>query len=123
MFGKFDLRYKLAIVWIAGFLLLWFIFYSTFRADSLKYDLDQIIKGIENADWEQADKFTAKFSNNYCNRKYIYQINNSTEMFATFEYSVRQLKLAVRNRQESALEYAGLLREGINFVAEPFTGP
>ncbi len=123
MFGKFDLRYKLAIVWVAGFLLLWFIFYGTFQTDSLKHDLDNIIKGIERSDWEQVDKFTAEFSNDYYKKKYIYQINNSTEMFATFEYSVRQLKLAVRNRQESALEYAGLLREGINYVAEPFTGP
>ncbi len=123
MFGKFDLRYKLAIVWIAGFLILWLFFYSTFQANSLKYDLDHIIKGIEDTDWEQADKFTTNFSNKYYGKKYIYQINNSTEMFATFEYSVRQLKLAVRNRQESALEYAGLLREGINYVAEPFTGP
>lgn len=123
MFGKSDIRYKLAIVWIVAFLLMWFVFSNTFQVDSLRNDLDNIIKGIESNDWEQADKFTAKFSSNYYSKKYIYQINNSTEMFATFEYSVRQLNLAVRNRQESALEYAGLLREGINYVAEPFTGP
>ncbi len=123
MFGKSDIRYILAITWLVAFLFIWFIFSSIFQMDSLEYDLDNIINGIENKDWELANKYTTEFINKYYSKKYLYQLNNSTEMFTTFENSVRQLKLSVKNKQESALEYAGLLREGLNFVVKPFSGP
>lgn len=123
MFGKSDIRYILAVVWIVAFMVMWFVFGAIFQAERLNNDLEKIIKGIEDNDWEQADIYTDDFINIYYNKKYIYMLNNSTEMFATFDHSVRQLQLAVGNRQESALEYAGLLREGINYVAQPFSQP
>ncbi len=123
MLRQLDIRYKLLITWIAAFLILWLIFYSSFQIDTFKYDLDMIIEGIENNNWKQAEDYKNKFSDLYFKKRYVIQMNNATEIYTTFEPAVRQLDIAVENRQESALEYAGFLLEAINLVVKPFSGP
>jgi hypothetical protein len=91
--------------------------------ERLQNDLDKVIEGIESNNWKQADKYNEKFSDMFYKKKYFIQMNNATEIYITFEHTVRQLDLAVKSRQESALEYAGLLREALNYVVKPFSGP
>ncbi len=123
MLWKSDIRYKLMIVWVVAFLMVWVIFYSSFNMLGLEKDLDKIIECVENKDWNQAKTYTDKFTKSFFDKKYLIQVNNATEIFTTFEPAVRQMELSVKNKQESALEYAGYLKEGLNFVVKPFSGP
>lgn len=123
MFKKKDIRFKLALVWLAAFLGLWLLFYISFGLNSFEQTLDNIISAVEAGDWKGAEAYTARFVDSFYKKKYLLQMNNATEAYTTFEPSVRQLVTAVKNRQESALEYAGFLREGIYFVIRPFSGP
>lgn len=123
MFGKFDIRYRIMLVWLTAFIFLWISMYGASDINEMRNDLDEVIAGVQNDDWKQAEICTSRFSNEFYSKKYIVQINNATEIYLNFEYSVKQLELAVKNRQISALEYAGLLKEALDYTVKPFSGP
>jgi hypothetical protein len=56
-------------------------------------------------------------------KRFLIQVNNSTEVFTVFEHTIGQLEVTVKHHQESALEYVGALRETLNLVVKPFAGP
>ena len=85
--------------------------------------LNKIQISIEQGDWSKANQYTEEFVHNFESNKFIIQINNATEALISFEHTVGQLKVTVKNKQDSSLEYVGALREIINLVVKPFSGP
>ncbi|QAA34870.1 DUF4363 family protein [Clostridium manihotivorum] len=123
MFDNYDIRYKIAIIWFLAFILLWIIFRNILPLKSMNYQLNNIQASIEQGDWKKADQYTEEFVHNFESNKFIIQINNATEALISFEHTVGQLKVTVKNKQDSSLEYVGALREMINLVVKPFSGP
>lgn len=123
VFDKIDMRYKLMLVWLLAFINLWAIFQSVFPSNTLKDQLNKIEESIKNKDWKQANKWTFEFKNTFGKKRYFIQMNNSTEAFVTFEHTIGQLETTIKYNQESALEYVGALKESLNLVIKPFSGP
>ncbi len=123
MFIGSDIRGKLAIVWLVLFMLMWIVFTACFKTETMRSQLEAIEQAVTSKDWPKAQKETEKFTATYTARKYIIDINNSSEISITFNHTVEQLALAVKNKQDSAIEYAGLLKAALGYVARPFAEP
>jgi hypothetical protein len=123
MFDDYNIRHKIAIIWFLSFILLWIIFRNILPLKSMNYQLNKIQATIEQGDWKKADQYTEEFVHNFESNKFIIQVNNATEALISFEHTVGQLKVTVKNKQDSSLEYVGALREMINLVIKPFSGP
>lgn len=111
------------LVWLLAFIGLWTIFQSTLPLNTMKYQLDKIEQSIVEDDWQQAIEYTAEFKDIFNKKRFFIQINNATEAFTVFEHTIGQLEVTVKNNQESSLEYIGALREILNLVIKPFSGP
>lgn len=123
MFDRFDVRYKLAIIWLLVFAGLWLIFKNIFPMNSMDQQLAKIEESIDKKDWNKASEYAKEFKENFKRNKVFIQMNNSTEALTAFEQAVGELEITVRYKQDSAIEYIGALRETINFVIKPFSGP
>lgn len=123
MFIGVDIRKKLAIVWLVLFLMIWVVFTALVKVGTMREQLDRIEQAVSDKDWKRAEFDTDRFKNTYKARKYIIQMNNSSEIYITFEHTVEQLDLAVKNKQESAIEYVGLLKGALNYAVKPFSEP
>lgn len=89
----------------------------------MKIQLDKIEKGITNNDWKQAKAYADQFADTFRRKRFIIQINNATEIFTAFELTIGELEETVQHKQENALEHVGALRETLNLVVKPFSGP
>jgi hypothetical protein len=118
-----EMRYTLSVVWILAFLGLFSIFQTTFPLKTFNNQLDLLEKSILNKDWEEANLYMTEFKDTFEKKRYFIQINNSTEMFGTFDLTLGQLDSTVRHNQDSALEYIGALKETLKLVVKPFSGP
>ena len=123
MFDRLEIRSKIALIWLLAFIALWITFQSIFPLKSMEYQLDRIEESIEEKDWTEAREYTTEFKDNFTKNKMFIQMNNATEALTTFEHTIGQLEITVRHKQNSALEYIGALREAINLVIIPFSGP
>ncbi|WP_373845496.1 hypothetical protein [Clostridium sp.] len=123
MFDRFDIRYKIALVWLLGLIVLWTVFQNILPLNSMGYQLDQIEESIEKKNWTQASKYTAEFKDNFKKNRLLIQMNNATEALIIFEHTIGQLEITVNNKQDSALEYIGALKDIMNLVIKPFSGP
>lgn len=123
MFDRFDIRYKIVLIWILAFTTMWITFQSILPSRSIEYELDKIEESIEKGNWVEASKYTAKFKEDFKKSRMFIQMNNATEAFTNFEHTVGQLDITVKHKQDSALEYIGALRETIDLVIKPFSGP
>lgn len=123
VFDRFDMRYKIALVWILGLVVLWTVFQNILPLNSMGYQLDRIEEGIEKKNWTQASKYTNEFKNNFKKNRSLIQMNNATEALIIFEQTIGQLEITVNNKQDSALEYVGALKDITNLVIKPFSGP
>jgi hypothetical protein len=123
MFEKSDIRYKLAVVWVLVFVGIWVIFHKSFPMKSMDQLLSQIEVSMEKEDWAQAKKYAAEFRESFRKNRVFIQMNNATEALTVFEQNIGQLETSVKHEQDSAFEYIGALRESINLVIKPFSGP
>lgn len=123
MFYRFDIRYKIVLIWILAFTTMWITFQSILPLSSIEYELDKIEESIEKKDWIEASEYTAKFKENFKKNRVFIQMNNATEALTNFEHTIGQLEITVKHKQDSALEYIGALRETIDLVIKPFSGP
>lgn len=123
MFDRFDIRFKLVVIWILAFSALWFAFQNIFPLQSMEKQLNAIEDNIEKKNWAQAKVYTDKFKANFEKNRTFIQMNNSTEALTTFEHTIGQLEITVNHKQDSAIEYVGALRESTNLVIKPFSGP
>jgi len=123
VFDRFDIRYKIALVWLLGLIVLWTVFQNILPLNSMGYQLDQIEESIEKKNWTQASKYTAEFKDNFKKNRLLIQMNNATEALIIFEHTIGQLEITVNNKQDSALEYIGALKDIMNLVIKPFSGP
>lgn len=123
MFDRFDIRYKIAFVWLIAFIALWITFQSIFPLKSMEYQLNRIEESIEVKNWTQANKYTSEFRDNFKKNIIFIEMNNSTEALTTFEHTIGQLEITVKHEKDSALEYIGALRAAMNLVIMPFSGP
>ncbi|KZL91990.1 DUF4363 family protein [Clostridium magnum] len=123
MFDKIDIRYKLMAAWILAFASLWIMFHNILPLNIMSYQLNKIEENIKNEDWKEANKYTFQFKNTFSKKRFLIQMNNSTEALTTFEHTIGQLETTVKYNQESALEYIGALKESLNLVIKPFSGP
>jgi len=123
MFGKSDIKYTIMIVWLMAFTTVWITFQSLIPINSMKYQLNKIEESIENKNWTQAYEYTSEFKENFKNNRMFIQMNNATEALIIFEHTIGQLEITVKHEQDSALEYIGTLRETLNLVIKPFSGP
>ncbi len=118
-----DIRRKLAFLWLVLFLLIWIVFSVCFKTGAMQSQLEAVEQAVSNKDWPRAEKETEKFTATYKSRKYLIEINNSSEIYITFSHTVEQLSVAVRNKQDSAMEYAGLLKAALGYAVQPFAEP
>ncbi len=118
-----DIRRKLALVWLVLFLLMWLIFTVCFKTGTMLSQLEAVEQAVTSKDWSEAEKETEKFTATYKARKYFIDINNSSEISITFNHTVEQLAVAVKNKQDSALEYTGLLKAALGYAVRPFAEP
>lgn len=123
MFGRFDIRYKIMLIWLFSFIILWAAFKSILPLNSMKQQLNKIEECIARKNWTQANEYTREFKDNFIKNRVFIQMNNSTEALTNFEYTIGQLEMTVKYNQESALEYIGALRDALNLVIKPFSGP
>lgn len=123
MFDRYNIRYKLVVIWILAYAVLWCIFQSIFPVQAMELKLNQIEESIEKKDWNKAKEYTDMFKETFEKKKVFIQMNNSTEALTTFEHTIGQLEITVKHRQDSALEYVGALRDTTNLVIKPFSGP
>jgi len=123
MFSKIYMRYKIAFVWIIAFVSLWIVFQVKSPLNKMKYQLDKIEQSVAKKDWKQANEYTTEFRNTFINNRILIQTNNSTEAIISFDHTIGQLEITVKHNQESALEYVGALKELLNLVVKPFSGP
>ncbi len=118
-----DIRRKLTFVWLVLFLLMWIVFTVCFKTGTMRSQLEAVEQAVTNKDWPRAEKETEKFTTTYKARKHLIAINNSSEINITFNHTVEQLAIAVKNKQDSALEYTGLLKAAIGYAVQPFAEP
>lgn len=118
-----DIRRKLTFVWLVLFLLMWIVFTVCFKTETMRSQLEAVGQAVTNKEWARAEKETEKFTATYNARKYFIAINNSTEINITFNHTVEQLYIAVKNKQESAMEYTGLLKASLGYAVRPFAEP
>ncbi len=118
-----DIRRKLALVWLVLFLLMWLVFTVCFKTGTMLSQLEAVEQAVTSKDWSEAEKETEKFTAAYKSRKYFIDINNSSEISITFNHTVEQLAVAVKNKQDSALEYTGLLKAALGYAVRPFAEP
>lgn len=123
MFDKYDVRLKIVLIWVGVFIALWIVLHQVLPLRSSLEQLNKIQESIENQNWTQAIDDTNDFINSYKKNKFIIRINNATEALTTYEHTIGQLEVTVKNKQESALEHIGALKEAANFVIKPFSGP
>lgn len=123
MFDRYKLRYKIALTWIFAFVVMWMTFQCILPLNSMRNQLNRIEESIEMNNWTQASEYTAKFKDNFMKNRMFIQMNNATEALTVFEHTIGQLEITVRYKQDSALEYIGALKETINLVIKPFSGP
>ena len=64
-----------------------------------------------------------EFKDNFKKNRLLIQMNNATEALIIFEHTIGQLEITVNNKQDSALEYIGALKDIMNLVIKPFSGP
>ncbi|MBV7274269.1 hypothetical protein JMF89_02950 [Clostridiaceae bacterium UIB06] len=123
MFDRYEVRYKIALTWILAFVVMWMVFQRILPLNSMKNQLNTIEESIEMNNWTQASEYTAKLKDNFMKNRMFIQMNNATEALTVFEHTIGQLEITVKYKQDSALEYIGALRETINLVIKPFSGP
>lgn len=123
MFDRFDIRYKIVLIWILAFTTMWITFQSILPLRSIEYELDKIEESIEKGNWVEASEYTSKFKEDFKKNRVFIQMNNATEALTNFEHTIGQLDITVKHKQDSALEYIGALRETIDLVIKPFSGP
>lgn len=118
-----DIRRKLVFLWLVLFALMWIVFSVCINAGAIGRQLETVEQAVSNKDWPRAEKETEKFTAAYKARKYFIEINNSSEIYITFNHTVEQLAVAVKNKQDSAMEYAGLLKAALGYAVKPFAEP
>jgi hypothetical protein len=123
MFDKIDMRHIIALVWLICFILLWVIFAKVLPYKIMSNDLTSLEQSIKNKNWEQANKKMRGLKSTHDKYRKIIQMNNATEIYTTFELTFGQLESTVENRQESAIEYVGALKESLKLVSKAFSGP
>lgn len=123
MFDIYNVRYKICLVWLLSFTLIWIIFQNTFPLNSMSTQLDKIEESIQNGNWDDAEKYTLQFKKTFITNRMFIQMNNATEALVNFEHTIGQLEMTVKYRQDSALEFVGALKESLNLVIKPFSGP
>lgn len=123
MFDKNNNRYVIILIWLLAFAGLWLLFDKSFPINTLRSQLDSIEESVEKKQWKDAKKYTAELKENFVENRMYIEMNNATEAFTTFEHTIGQLEITVKHEQESAIEYIGALREAVNLVIKPFSGP
>ena len=105
MFDRFDIRYKIALVWLLGLIVLWTVFQNILPLNSMGYQLDQIEESIEKKNWTQASKYTAEFKDNFKKNRLLIQMNNATEALIIFELPSYYKKHPLLPDKPSTKEY------------------
>ena len=123
MFNQKYMRKIIACIWIIGFILLWAIFNRILPRHSILTKLDEIEENVQREDWEKARISVDELNKIYNDKKFIIQVNNATEAFITFNYTLGQLEYSVKHEQKTALEYIGTLRYSLDYVIKAFSGP
>lgn len=123
MFDKVDMRHIIAIIWVVCFALLWILFAKALPYKAMNSDLTSLEQNIKNKNWKQANRNMISLKATHDKYRKIIQMNNATEIYTNFEAVFGQLEVTVENKQDSAIEYVGALKESLKLVAKAFSGP
>lgn len=123
MFDKIDMRHIIAVIWVVCFTLLWIVFAKVLPYKTMNSDLTIIEQSIKSKNWEQAGRSMKNLKATHDKYRKIIQMNNATEIYTNFEALFGQLEVTVENKQDSAIEYVGALKESLKLVAKAFSGP
>lgn len=122
-FGYKNMGYKVAVVWLLSFITVWIVFENIIPRDSILLQLNKIEESIQDRNWNEAKTEMNILKDTYKKNRLFVQMNNATEIFTTFEHTLGQLEITVKHEQEAAIEYVGALKETLNLVMKPFSGP
>jgi hypothetical protein len=120
---KNNMRLIIGTVWIFSFFVVWGIFATFLPKNEFKIKLNHIEQSVSKEDWKQAKKSMAELKNIYNRNRILIQVNNATEIFTTFNYTMGQLDASIQHEQHASLEYIGGLKSSLDFVMKSFSGP
>ena len=123
MFGENKTRFFAGITWIICFIAIWLFFNATLPNNEFQIHLNKIEQSMAKDDWNNANKYMEQLKEIYDGKKVVIQMNNATEIYATFQLTMGQLDYAVKHKQISGVEYIGALNSSLDVVMKPFSGP
>lgn len=123
MFGEGKIRFYIRAVWLICFVAIWLFFKATLPNEDFKIYLNKIELSVSQKDWSNAKRSMEQLKEIYESKKLVIQMNNATEIYMTFDFTMGQLEYAVKNEQVSAVEYVGALNSSLRFVMKAFSGP
>jgi len=118
-----DMRLVVGVIWAVSFVVLWGIFSASLPENEFRTQLNHIEESVSKKDWKQSKESMLELKNIYNKNRNLIKVNNATEIFTTFEYTMGQLDAAIQNEESSSLEYIGGLKSSLEFVMKSFAGP
>jgi len=118
-----DMRLVVGVIWAVSFVVLWGIFSASLPENQFRTQLNHIEESVSKKDWKQSKESMLELKNIYNKNRNLIKVNNATEIFTTFEYTMGQLDAAIQNEESSSLEYIGGLKSSLEFVMKSFAGP
>ena len=123
MKNRGDMRLVVGVIWAVSFVVLWGIFSASLPENQFRTQLNHIEESVSKKDWKQSKESMLELKNIYNKNRNLIKVNNATEIFTTFEYTMGQLDAAIQNEESSSLEYIGGLKSSLEFVMKSFAGP
>ena len=123
MKNRGDMRLVVGGIWVVSFVVLWGIFSASLPKNEFRTQLNHIEESVSKKDWKQAKESMLELENIYNKNRNLIKVNNATEIFTTFEYTMGQLDAAIQNEESSSLEYIGGLKSSLDFIMKSFAGP
>ena len=123
MKNRGDMRLVVGGIWVVSFVVLWGIFSASLPENEFRTQLNHIEESVSKKDWKQSKESMLELKNIYNKNRNLIKVNNATEIFTTFEYTMGQLDAAIQNEESSSLEYIGGLKSSLEFVMKSFAGP
>jgi len=118
-----DMRLVVGVIWAVSFVVLWGIFSASLPENQFRTQLNHIEESVSKKDWKQSKESMLELKNIYNKNRNLIKVNNATEIFTTFEYTMGQLDAAIQNEESSSLEYIGGLKSSLDFIMKSFAGP
>jgi|GEM_PF-3160197 len=125
MFDKKGARTVVTVCWLTALiaLILAYTFGMKPVRDAAFGKIDSLEQNIAARDWAQARSDQDALEKLWKKNKAAVQLNNLSPSVSRFEQELAQIKTLVRNQDQSALSYLGILRNTFDSITSLFPTP